>query len=154
MAPRLEVYLQFFNNETFSPSNVAEFNRIKQKYPNINLATTDQIKASLEAGSMVCEAGLANLRDPVKSTDSLVIATSAPGNQASNRPSNLNCVPSEKTGHSWRTKGVYLLENPPLGGGSTSYMWLYGVKPAKGTPGVFDFKSGKWSQFDPEPPSR
>ena len=46
------------------------------------------------------------------------------------------------------TQRQYVVLAPGPTGSSINTIWVYGVKPPNGTPGVARFSTQKWSQYD------
>ena len=119
-----EVYLM-----TLSSFMKGGTNTFKPTYPNLNLATKEQIQSALTAGLGVCATGFAKDNN---GTEIMIDVT--PGAQTFN--ANLDSCKSKQ--------GITILPSS-LG---SDVAWIYGVKPPNGTPGILAFSRSKWSQYN------
>ena len=137
---RPEVYLEYLGSG-MTPS-AGQFQIIKQQIPyqNTTLANIQQINEALANGLLVCETGMA-----LDNNNNEIIATTA----TSQAPLNTD---QQQNQACYRSRAVYFDSGR---GSTTRSIWVFGNKPANGTNrNVLPFSFGRWSQFDPPPPSR
>ena len=127
-----EVYVQSFK-QGMRLDYAGQFELVKKDFfpgQNITLATIQQINKAFDKGLKECNAAL-GLDDNGK--EKLIAAR--PG------PPNIIGLSSVCT----QARAVDILRD----NGNIKNIWVYGVKPSKGTKDVFPFSPSKWSQFDP-----
>ena len=125
---RPEVYLRRLGSRILP----GQFEGIKRLFPNITLATMQQINQALIEGLKVCDNGIAidNGRELIAFTRS--------------GPGSLNTS-------SWCSEGTPFVKELVLSGSDSSNIWVFGVKPQNGHVDVYPFSALKWSQHDPLP---
>ena len=127
-----EVYLQSFK-EGMTLDYAGQFERVKKLiFPgqNITLATIQQINEAFDKGLKACNAALG-----LDNNGKEKMIAARPG------PPNIIGLSSVCT----QARAVDIV--PDIG--NIKNIWVYGVKPSKGTKDVFPFSPSKWSQFDP-----
>jgi len=131
---REEVFLQILSGGMYIAPG--KFQEVKESIfpnnPNITIATIQQIKEALAMGLETCDGGI------VMDNNTEVFAFISPGAKSMN--TNPACFTSQ---------GVEVFKMPNI---TTPNIWVYGIKPVKGTSGVSRFSVEKWSLYDPLPP--
>ena len=130
-----EVYLQKLKNDIYIKPG--QFSSMKSDYPNITLATTQQIEQALKDGLKMCGHGMAVDNN---NKEFAVYVKAGPGSILE---------PPGITGQYCASQGLDL--NSPQ---TANKIWVYGVKPSNGTVGVYRFSAEKWSQYDALPTGR
>ena len=120
-----EVYLM-----TLSSFMRGGTNTFKPTYPNLNLATKEQIQSALTAGLGVCTTAMGK-----DSNGNEIIIDVTPGAQTFNKNFS-ECTSKQE---------ITILP----GSFGSSNAWIYGIKPSKtADPTVLAFSGSKWSQYD------